>query len=794
MHFKISPGDSQLPLVSEIPSYNGIARLEGLNGTGKSLSTEILALCAGRRLSSGEAWATLCEGLGEVTVEAFELEGAATVVWRLTGSNMSSADPDDPMSWFDSIQIDGKEVSSFHQVRDLLSVEILKGDVGLVETLASQIDEEARRAESLASASYASESERLGELLESLRDQIGRFNATDIRGRAKELGACREQLEVARAELKAQGERADRLGRALELSTSLEVTRASASEIEAEIIDLEAEVQEREASRSEVLAELAVLEQSAIDTVAAASELKKAETSRKRALTAVSNRANELKDLVEAAALAEGQPVDAAIAERQLELQTATRERLALDARPAVVSLIEEIASPLQAADEMGLGEQPLLEMPAGGTLAVVETLEGLQAHRGALMVQSSPAATQPLDDRIARLEAQLKALSAVGAARTKHESATQRLSDTDTRIAELNSQLDKKSAKALESLRSRRASLDLDLIDRGGRLRILKQRASRLPTKTQRDDQTAWLSQELAALGLAEADLPNETEAAYREAAESARQLDRDQARAAELEHEHARDQRELSAMRKALSAPSFSWLGPVATAHGSTDTVDELLDLLEQATSVLEFADRAYDGLRAVIQGVPTTLKAIANELRGRPEASTFARDPLELWAASLAAAWFEQGEVGDLLLEPGARDIAVDIDTKIVRWRVDGEARERRRPLNVLSSGQQAFTFTRARLAILQQRARESANRLLVLDEYGAFVSHDRLRLLENLLIEWHHEHSTDQILLILPAVQDYAALVPTALGDQQALYETRAQALDKPGYFTEELTPA
>src|SRR4051812_27191503 len=121
MHFEISPGSSQLPLVTEIPSYEGIVRLEGLNGTGKSLTTEILALCVGRRLSSGEAWETLCEGLGTVTVKASDLVGADKIEWTFSGPALRDAAEDDPISWFDELRIDGESVQHFGQVGDLVS-------------------------------------------------------------------------------------------------------------------------------------------------------------------------------------------------------------------------------------------------------------------------------------------------------------------------------------------------------------------------------------------------------------------------------------------------------------------------------------------------------------------------------------------------------------------------------------------------------------------------------------------------------------------------------------------------
>ena len=90
-----------------------------------------------------------------------------------------------------------------------------------------------------------------------------------------------------------------------------------------------------------------------------------------------------------------------------------------------------------------------------------------------------------------------------------------------------------------------------------------------------------------------------------------------------------------------------------------------------------------------------------------------------------------WFNNERVRQELLPQAESEIVVDLDAREVLWEENGILRSR--PLEAFSSGEQAFAYTRARLGLLDDEDNPPQNRLVVLDEFGAFIAHDRLQQL-------------------------------------------------------------
>ncbi len=120
---------------------------------------------------------------------------------------------------------------------------------------------------------------------------------------------------------------------------------------------------------------------------------------------------------------------------------------------------------------------------------------------------------------------------------------------------------------------------------------------------------------------------------------------------------------------------------------------------------------------------------------------------------------AAYYEQ-DLGDLLRDPDIRHAlfedgrftGLELLRGEVSWR-DMQGEPRRRPIEAFSSGERAFAYV---LASVLQRAKEDAkNRVLILDEFGAFIESDRLdRLLRFLNERVLKAQRADQIVIILP----------------------------------------
>ena len=89
---------------------------------------------------------------------------------------------------------------------------------------------------------------------------------------------------------------------------------------------------------------------------------------------------------------------------------------------------------------------------------------------------------------------------------------------------------------------------------------------------------------------------------------------------------------------------------------------------------------------------------------------------------------SSWFNNPLVRRELLPSAEGEIVVNLATREVVWTESGSVRSR--PLEAFSSGEQAFAYTRARLAVLDEDQNRPPNRLIALDEFGAFIAHDRL----------------------------------------------------------------
>jgi hypothetical protein len=154
---------------------------------------------------------------------------------------------------------------------------------------------------------------------------------------------------------------------------------------------------------------------------------------------------------------------------------------------------------------------------------------------------------------------------------------------------------------------------------------------------------------------------------------------------------------------------------------------------------------------------------------------------------WLEGKFTGWFAQPNVATALFS-GASAVRVDLTRQAVSWRtISGDSGLR--PFDAFSSGEQAFAYTRAQLEALGPLT--ARNRLIALDEFAAFVAHDRRDDLRRLLLERSERFGAEKTVIILPVTQDYASLANAAVGAMAERYTRRAEALKaSDGYFAEE----
>ena len=133
--------------------------------------------------------------------------------------------------------------------------------------------------------------------------------------------------------------------------------------------------------------------------------------------------------------------------------------------------------------------------------------------------------------------------------------------------------------------------------------------------------------------------------------------------------------------------------------------------------------------------------------------------------------------------------AEPVGLDaVHRTLILRRPDGAVE--RRPLSSYSTGEQAYAFTQARILDLEPSVKP--NRLLVLDEFGAFVSADRIPELAEFLASGIVRDQVGQVVVILPLQVDYEAEIGNTLGDLRTRYEDRLGQIQSRGYCAVELT--
>jgi hypothetical protein len=219
--------------------------------------------------------------------------------------------------------------------------------------------------------------------------------------------------------------------------------------------------------------------------------------------------------------------------------------------------------------------------------------------------------------------------------------------------------------------------------------------------------------------------------------------------------------------------SAESYAWLRQAIGDHLPDPGTDgqTALALLSEVGGVIVRLEAAADGLRAEAASLRDGLRIISDALGSGTTPATGSRHVPAL------TAHYEQS-LGDLLRDPLIQQalfpdgdfVRLDLLRSEIKWR--DEAGLQRKPVEAFSSGERAFAFVLA--SVLQQAGDETPNRLMVLDEFGAFVDaegRERLKLfLEERVLA---AGIADQVVVMLPL--------------REGLTNEQARAVEQRDYF-------
>ena len=777
--------------------------LEGLNGIGKTLAVRLLEVCTGTMPyeQHSAAWRSLREGLGPVRVEVTGLEGAERIEWVTSSTDWESTEGSAPSSdWFSAITIDGQP-TNLENVRQLLTVHRLAGDEGITDTFAA-ITEAYAAAIRRWMLKHTDENQGPLAELESLTATVLDMLTDRTLAEWRDLRANADAANDAVAKLEAAGRESQRhrkdIDEALALSRRLAEIRQRAPGLELELAQINRQIEAARSEQEAAQREVAILAAEVGRTRPLERELRNARRTLERngrKLAAASYRAAE-----QAAALdleADSQAVEEYISElgeREAELR---RERARLDATPAMKDLLTDLAGDLSNAESRGLGDQIAVEdVGSGFQLNVSQTRAGMLGRRSYLERQPPAPEAELVSEELASTVRDSQRALALSDTLQNVARFRRLVNNNEDRVdTALRAGAGGQASEALRLASRRRRLSDQKLLDLATQRAAVAQRLGISGDSTSEEAVSRQLERLLEQLDLAEDQLRNELASAEQSANQAQQDLATAQNRADQLRQQVSRIELQVRrAMDLLYTDERLEWvrssIDPLRHVTVSAG-VETLLPILDDARAVVSQIDDRLGKHRTQLAAVERALHGVARHIRGQTVGTVEYVEELENWLANRFSEWFNDPKIRQELLPDSEGNIRVDLGGRQVTW-TEGQ-RERSRPLEAFSSGEQALAYTRARLARLDEEEVGAANRLIVLDEFGAFIAHDRLQRLFEYLRDRAAEREHDQVLVVLPLSRDYRELAQSAIGANAEMFKALADQVAARSYSARVLIP-
>lgn len=765
-----------LEVLRELPDAP-LAILEGLNGIGKSLAVRLLQLCTGTMPYSRVApsWRSLCEGLGEFEVTITGLRGASELHW-VADSRRWLDQGDEGYPQFEEITVDGRN-ASIEEIRRVLVVHRVGGDEGIVETLAQQADaaaEDLRRWSRSRTSEQNSPLASLEDGVNTALHLVGEWPLEKYRLLEAALAKSEERWEVARARAASARDRRDAIAEAVRLQRLYEEVLRRTPGLETRVRRIDEQIVVVAAERDDL--QHAIL--SLAGRLAAAEPVVRELRNATRTLERNQGKlAVAMNDAAAAAVRAGTEPtradVEAALAAQRDEVEALLVQQAAMDSAPAMRSLLDDMTAELSSAELSGLSDQIAIDEPETGVqLSVSQTKAGVVSRRAHLEGQPPPPQALEVAGQLAQAKDRLARLVHARDCLSEVERLRQRVRDNEARVDRAVENTDAASAADLGALEERRREADQTLLDLAAERAAIHQQLGVLgdadagegiEDRFRRSLAAAEVPEDRLAVELAEAEAESARSVAFARETEEALRLAR---------HDLARATADVRRAVTALSvAPELGWIRE-ALDHVDmpmeSDAFERQLEAVSAVSARLEHVAERLGAHRTQVAAVYTALVGVARRLRGLdPQAVEYVVE-LQAWFGQRFSEWFNNPRVRAELLPEADGDVSVNLNERQVEWTQAGAPRTR--PLEAFSSGEQAFAYTRAQLGSLDDDLRRPQNRLIVLDEFGAFMAHDRLGRLMSYLRERADQHPEDQVLVVVPLNRDYASMAETAIGSE------------------------
>jgi len=741
-----------------------LGELQGRNGIGKSLSVKLLELLTGQQpwLSESEAWRTLRDRLGPTSVTATGLEGGQTIEWDLAPSAWPESPPADIERLCDpsdrgtglELRIDGNP-ATLAEVRPLLRVHRLVGDETLEDSVRARISKiQTRAEEEFAALGAISDTVEgvLAEAAEVLEPLSGRV-VRQLTGQLADLRETRKRLVEQR---RSDNDRVERLlkleqrSRALRRLEDLEAAGATTA-LTGRLKDLEEKIAElrRERDQGFVAAVADVQLRGSIENARA--EVERVEGLLERAVRDARLRAAEAGLDGKDAAL-DADAVDAAHDAVVEEIRLLRETQVGQDAVPLVRQAATNVQRALMRVDPPTVLDHSFAVIDdrdvTGRELAL-----GIDVRLRRLDDAIRDPSSEQLESRIAAASARLESIGQLQRALARQRRHSTALRNRRNELLELTGQAEGDASTRYVELEQQISTLEEERLDLQGehfRYSILLEDlepGGDIPHAGER------LTRDLRAAGVVvDEDLVDTRAAVEASLRETDYQLRRSEVALDELQRnlESASERRsvglealEHTALVSALRAQGEK-IPPDADAQAIETVAEQLLRAVEYVGASLKRLDSeavgAIGAFAFLESGEPRDFDPTRIE-----RVRTAAEDRI---VAALSQPVLLKELFGDGIVE------AYDHRRRVVTFRPDGSPTAVTRALSAFSSGERVFAYTQMRLRAIADNEDPCENRIVVLDEFGAFLEARRIRALEQLVQDELLGRGIDRVLFVLP----------------------------------------
>ncbi|WP_432867368.1 hypothetical protein [Microbispora rosea] len=775
-----------LRIIEEIPDIS-LCRIEGYNGIGKSGAIRLLQLCTGSQPYSEDeqSWRTFRDQLASARVRVNKLRGADNIEWIIDPSQWPSM-PEPMNGRIGEIRINGRR-ASIDNVTELLRVDRIVVNETFRDTLAARVDQTYAAMDTVLPA--ASDRQRQAEhRLAGIQDIIAEQLIRQIPGNMTTVAAMEETAATLAVTLEQAQRRLELLSQTAEISKRLEEVRGHGSELDEQLAQTTAELESVLEKRTQIDEEIVQASERENRGTAAQREFSNAE----KHLTRQDRRLTQAETQLAQLAAAAG--IDSAAIDLENTRQSAAQQLNYLTAllpqvysTPLLIDLLDDLIERLGHAEEAGIGEQALLESHEHETLFTVSKAKAsFEEQRRFLKSRLPSADAERLSREIATIRALLNIISEIAVAKNEVAKAKADRDKATERLRKAAKALPRATAKSLTDLLQSRNALE-------EAARLLEARRAR--QQHARNLLGGGQSESALAAQLVELCRTLDIDASRVHG-----RLATEEKRVGELVREMQHTKQQLDERRRQLSEQSSQLASVVKALHERQDLEwlrnhpDIVLPRAnapaeEQVAALIGISDvieKARERLRitgGTLLGIKEALSQLSTRFKGATSLDGVWAAPLRAWLSDEVTEWFSHDEVRQALF-PNGQDIKLDLVRMEISWTVAGERQER--ALNAFSSGEQVMAFTRARLAQLDQSHMRPANRLIAIDEFGAFLDAEVLHRLASYLKDRSDTYPADQIAVILPLTFRKDAVV-----EPSPEHRNRVRQLEARGYFTEGL---